>query len=236
MATTDTATAYDLRGDLIEACSCMAPCPCWVADDPDGGSCNSFTGYHIREGHSRGVDLGGTTLISLVQIPGHVHAGNWREVLFVSDTVSDEQFDALLDAFQGRLGGPLADLAGLITERVAQHRVPIEYTIEDGKGTVRVGHPHRDGLAIDTTMEPFRGPDGEPTRLLNSAWSTIPGNEALLGKASHNRIDVPEHGMEWFYEGRNSIQGLGFRLHHDGDAPREEGDAAGLGASDEPQP
>ena len=227
---TETASAYDLRGDLIEACSCMAPCPCWVADDPDGGSCNSFTGYHIREGHARGVDLGGTTLISLVQIPGHVHAGNWREVAFVSDNVSDEQYEALLDAFQGRLGGPLADLAGLITDRVAQYRVPIEYTIEDGNGSVKVGHPHKDGLAIDTRMEPFRGPDGEPTRLLNSAWSTIPGNEALLGKASHNTIDVGEHGMAWAYEGRNSIQGLDFRLHHDGDAPQDEGDAAGLGA------
>lgn len=27
--------------------------------------------------------------------------------------------------------------------------------------------------------------------------------------------------MEWAYEGRNSIQGLGFRLVHDGD--RDEG-------------
>ncbi|MBA3407288.1 MAG: DUF1326 domain-containing protein, partial [Solirubrobacterales bacterium] len=42
--TTATAAAYDMRGDLIEACSCMAPCPCWVADDPDDGFCNSFTG------------------------------------------------------------------------------------------------------------------------------------------------------------------------------------------------
>jgi hypothetical protein len=32
---TAAATAYDLRGDLIEACSCMGPCPCWVGDDPD---------------------------------------------------------------------------------------------------------------------------------------------------------------------------------------------------------
>ena len=64
-------------------------------------------------------------------------------------------------------------------------------------------------------MEPFRGPDGEPTRLLNSAWSTIPGNEALLGKASHNTIDIEEDGMKWAYEGRNSIQGLDFRMHHE---------------------
>jgi hypothetical protein len=80
-------------------------------------------------------------------------------------------------------------------------------------------------------MEPYRGPDGEPTRLLNSAWSTIPGNEALLGKASHNRINVPEHDMVWSYEGRNSIQGLDFRLVHT-PGPSGPEEAAGLGAEE----
>ncbi|MCB0883103.1 MAG: DUF1326 domain-containing protein [Thermoleophilia bacterium] len=214
MATTE-ATGYDLRGDLIEACSCMGPCPCWVADDPDGGFCNSFTGYHFRSGHARGVDVSGLSTVSLVQIPGHVHDGNWREVMFVDANASDEQHEALMDAIQGRLGGPLADLAALITDRVATYRVPIEYTVENGVGTVRVGHPSGSGYAIDALMEPYRGPDGEPTRLVNSAWNTIPGNEALVGKASRNIINVPEHEMEWAYEGRNSIQGLGFRMTTD---------------------
>ena len=40
-ATTTTNAGYDFTGDLIEACSCFAPCPCWVADDPDGGACFS---------------------------------------------------------------------------------------------------------------------------------------------------------------------------------------------------
>jgi hypothetical protein len=119
MATT-ASTGYDLRGDLIEACSCMGPCPCWVGDDRDGGSCNSFTGYHIREGISRGVELSGLSLVSLVQIPGNVADGNWSEVLFVDARATDEQHDALVDAFQGRLGGPLADLAGLVTDRRAR--------------------------------------------------------------------------------------------------------------------
>jgi hypothetical protein len=30
---------YDFTGDLIEACSCFAPCQCGVADDPNGGAC-----------------------------------------------------------------------------------------------------------------------------------------------------------------------------------------------------
>ena len=149
---------------------------------------------------------------------------------FANSVASVAPTESCPDPLSSHSSASFTDLAGLITDRVAQYRVPIEYTIQDGNGSVKVGHPSKDGLAIDTQMEPFRGPDGEPTRLLNSAWSTIPGNEALLGKASHNTIDVGEHGMAWAYEGRNSIQGLDFRLHHDGDAPQDEGDAAGLGA------
>jgi len=87
---TTTAIPYDLHGDLIEACSCMGPCPCWVGDDPDGGYCNSFTGYHFRSGTARGVDVSGITSVSLVQIPGNVADGNWSEVMFVSDNATDE--------------------------------------------------------------------------------------------------------------------------------------------------
>lgn len=214
--TVQTDVPYDLRGDLIEACSCMGPCPCWVGDDPDNGACNSFTGYHFRSGKARGVDVSGISTVSLVQIPGNVADGNWTEVMFISDNATDEQQDALMDALQGRLGGPLADLAGLISNRLATYRVPIDYTIENGTGIVKVGHPSGSGFAIDATMEPYRGPDGNPTKLVNSSWNTIPGNEALVGKATHNTINVPDHGMEWAYEGRNSIQGLDFHLFWDG--------------------
>jgi hypothetical protein len=217
MATTLKTTGYDLRGDLIEACSCMGPCPCWVGDDPDGGDCNSFTGYYIREGHARGVEVRDISYISLVKIPGNVAAGNWSEVLFVSDNATDEQYEALVDAFFGRLGGPLADLASLIPNRVAQYRVPITYHVENGVGSIRVSKPEGDELAIDAKMEPYRGPDGQPTRMINSSWNTIPGNEALLGKAEYNRVDAGHEGFAWSYEWRNSIQGLDFRLAHAGD-------------------
>ena len=71
------------------------------------GRAGAFTGYHVRTGTVGDLDVSDRSLISLVQIPGHVHEGNWREVLFVDERATDEQFEALLDAFQGRLGGPL---------------------------------------------------------------------------------------------------------------------------------
>jgi hypothetical protein len=59
-------------------------------------------------------------------------------VSFVDDRASDAQFEAILDAYQGRLGGPLADLAGLVGKVVAVERAPIVHEPRDGAGTL---HP-----------------------------------------------------------------------------------------------
>jgi hypothetical protein len=102
---------YDLEGSLLEVCTCDVLCPCWIGEDPDGGDCLSVVAYHFDRGTIRGVDVGGLTLVSTVHIPGNVLAGNWKQVVIVDDSASEEQADAMLDAFTGKLGGPLADLA-----------------------------------------------------------------------------------------------------------------------------
>ncbi len=218
-----TTVAYDLEGSLLEACDCGTLCPCWIGEDPDGGTCQAVVAYHFDRGEIDGVDVGGLSFVQVAYIPGNILEGNITHVYFIDDSASEEQAQAMLDAFTGKLGGPLADLAELVGEVRDVKRAPVSHEIAEGKGTLRVGD-----RAVLAEMEPYRGPDGEPTRLFNSAWSTIPGNEALLGKASHNRINVPEHDMIWSYEGRNSIQGLNFRLAHtpDSDGPEE---GAGMG-------
>src|SRR5690606_36169046 len=37
--TTTAGTTYDIEGRLLEVCTCKAVCPCWVGEDPDGGTC-----------------------------------------------------------------------------------------------------------------------------------------------------------------------------------------------------
>ena len=106
----------------------------------------------------------------------------------MDDSATDEQVDALLDCFSGKLGGPLADLAQLIGERVAIERAPIEHSIVDGAGTLKVGDK------IDCTMQPYRGPDGSITTLNNSIFSTVPGSPAYVARADHQKVDMPEHG------------------------------------------
>ena len=61
---------------------------------------------------------------------------------------------------------------------------------------------------------PFReltGPSGEPTKLVESISSTIPGSPAYVSKAGRFKMVQPEIGVDLELKGHNAIQGE-FRL------------------------
>ena len=196
-----TTFAYDLEGTLLEACSCAVLCPCWIGEDPDEGSCHGFIAYHFDRGTIRGVDVGGLSFAFVLEIPRNVlEPGSWRIVPFVDERATDEQMQAILDAYTGKLGGPLADLARLVGEVLDVRRAPIVHEIRDGQGALRVGD------VVEASMAPYIGPDGSTTTLRDSIFSTVPGSPAYVGKASTYAVNLPEHGMTWSFEGRNAIQ------------------------------
>jgi len=196
-----TSVVYDLQGTLLEACSCGVLCPCWVGEDPDGGACDAFIAYHFDGGTIRGIDIGGLSLVNVVKIPGNVLTpGSWKIVMFVDQRATDEQLQALTDAYSGKLGGPLADLAGLVGEVLDVRRAPIEHEITGGVGTLRVGD------FVSAEMKPFANADGTATTLRDSLFSTVPGSPAYVSKASRNTVNLPQYGMVWSFEGRNAIQ------------------------------
>jgi hypothetical protein len=197
-----TAKTYELEGQLLEACSCNTPCPCWIGEDPDGGICKSFLAYHFDRGEIQGIDVSGQTLVKIVYIPGNVLAGNWRAVIYLDENSSPEQRRVLLDVITGALGGPLADLAKLVSENLNVRVAPIEYHVHDAEGTIKIGE------ILSAEMAPYRSADGKPTKLVDSIFSTIPGSPAYVAKASHHRVNLPEFNFVWEYSGKNAIQGV----------------------------
>jgi hypothetical protein len=195
-----TQAGYQLEGSLLEVCSCDVLCPCWIGEDPDQGTCDAVVAYHFDKGAIRGVDVSGLSLVAVAHIPGNILEGNWREFVFVDDKATDEQEAAMLDAFTGKLGGPLADLADLVGEVVGVERAPISHEIVDGAGTLTIGDK------VDCKMHPYTGPDGSTTTLNNSIFSTVPGSPAYVAQADSQKISIPEHGYEWSYENKNAIQ------------------------------
>jgi hypothetical protein len=194
--------AYNLEGDLLEVCNCDILCPCWVGEDPDNGTCDSVMGYNVRSGSINGIDVSGRTLVFSVHIPGNVLKGNWKAALLIDDKATDEQADALVSAFSGKLGGPLADTAALVGEVVGVERQPITFDVQEGKGTLIVGD------VAECVMEPYRGPTGQVTTLNESIFTTIPGAPAWVGKASKYVRNAARFGQKDInLSGHNAIQG-----------------------------
>lgn len=127
--------------------------------------------------------------------------GGWRALVYVDDQATQEQQDALLAVFTGRLGGAIADLASLIGEVVGVERVPITFTVEGGKGTLAIGQN------VQAELVPLTGPTGEATTLHESIFSTIPGSPAYVSRAVHYRSKVPALGHDLDLQNHNAIQG-----------------------------
>ncbi len=113
---------------------------------------------------------------------------------------SKEQEAALLSAFTGKQGGPIADLAALVGEVVKVERAPITFAVKEGKGTLRIGD------TTEAVMEPYRGPSGKPTTLVDSIFSTIPGSAAYVAKASTFRMKNQAVGVDVELRDHNAIQ------------------------------
>jgi hypothetical protein len=195
--------AYDIEGRLLEVCTCNVLCPCWVGEDPDGGTCDSTLAWRVDSGSIEGIDVAGLTIAASVHIPGNVLTpASWTAAIIVDERATPDQEQALLKVFTGQLGGAVADLAGLIGEVVSVQRAPIVFTVDGGKGRLTVGD------VSDADLVPFLGATGEQTVLSGTVFSTIPGSPVYAAKSSHfTRQGAGAKIPDVDVTGNNALQG-----------------------------
>jgi hypothetical protein len=191
---------YRLEGRLLEVCDCRVLCPCWIGEDPDNGTCESMQAWHFDKGQIDGIDVTGRTIAASFHIPGNVLKGGFKAALYIDDGASDDQQQAILDVWGGKRGGPVAELAKLVSEVVSVERVPITFAVDGGRGTLRIGDA---GFA---ELEPYRGPNGAVTTLADTIFSTVPGAPVFVGKATHYRSKNPKLGHDVELSGHNALQ------------------------------
>src|SRR3954468_15741133 len=82
---------YVLEGTMLEACNCEVLCPCWIGEDPDNGTCDSFIAYNVESGSIGNVDVSALTIVGVGHIPGNVLRGNFKVVHLINDRATHEQ-------------------------------------------------------------------------------------------------------------------------------------------------
>lgn len=153
--TTD--TSWQMSGDVMEACSCEATCPCNFGSNPTQLPCDAVVCWRIQEGHYGETQLGGLNAVLYLSIPGHMFAGGLTTGFYLDQEADPQQLEALETIFSGQAGGWPAAISGLIAHPLAPKQVPINF--ETVKGEHRITVPGL--LEVETEQVPNPMP-GQP--------------------------------------------------------------------------
>jgi len=184
---------------MIETCSCNMLCPCWYGVQElmvmDQGWCASPILFRLRDGTADGVNLSGLTLALALFFPGPtLYDGHATARLYLEDTASADQRSALEQIMQGKRGGPMQILAGLITTWPPTQTTAI--TVQEANGTIqatvgRVGQIHSQRLKNEA---------GQPMTMQNVGFAValqFDQQRAELAPSAGTRWADPELPRQW---------------------------------------
>lgn len=193
--------SYRLSGHFFELCDCETICVCWLGEEPTDGRCTGVFAWTITSGTIGGTDVAGTRVVSASYHTGNRREGGLDVYLFVDDNATEKQAEVLADAFTGRLGGPLGELAKLMGELRGTARTSIELINGDRTTTLRVGN------SISGTAETLFGTDGQATELAHSPYSDVMASRAEIGKTADFKINLGAPGFDLEVTGRSAMRG-----------------------------
>ena len=158
MTTTETTTAWALRGKGYEFCNCQPGCTCNFSGFPTSpdGSCKAAVATRIIEGYCGDTDLSGIDAVAIIDWPKAIHDGNGKAIFVVPPAVSDEQLGCMAQIFTGQLGGLPWSILGTTFEVAGVVRAPVNIVddgIHSGFDIPGVGSAHGDSLKNPVTGE-----------------------------------------------------------------------------------
>ena len=164
--------AWNLTAEFTETCSCNMLCPCWYGVKElmvmDQGWCASVWLLRVQQGNADGVDLGGRTLVMADDFPGPtLYDGNGTARLYIDDGANVDQRRELEAIFQGKRGGPMEILGGLVTKWLPTQVAKIDFLEQGGISTATVS-----GFG-QIKWQPLTNEAGQPTTMQNTGFTTV---------------------------------------------------------------
>ena len=159
-ATPQKQVTYRIKADDIEACSCKHGCNCQFGGYPNEGPCEFMLGINVREGTYGEVDLSGLRAVVAGKYPRAIHEGNGREVLFIDESATPEQVEALTTILTGEAGGmPWEALAETVESFEGPVLKPIEMKVDGRRSSFRI--PGTLEVNMTPLMDPVSGEEKE---------------------------------------------------------------------------
>ena len=128
-------TKWHIDGDYVMACNCDYGCPCNFNVRPTAGFCEGIIGFQVADGAYGNVRLEGQKVFLAVKWPGAVHEGNGVAAVYIDESATPEQHEALMNIVSGKAGGrPFEILANTFSHVLEPQSVKIGFKV-DGKDT-----------------------------------------------------------------------------------------------------
>lgn len=204
---------WKITGQLEEACSCSAACPCWFASKPTKMTCGGGQFVFITTGNYGGVKLDGLAVGAMSQSPEGKSMmesfGNWNfNYYYIDEKATPEQRDALKAI-------AMTVLAGGASPHTEYRYVPIVRKIE--------GKEHSISLAKYGTFSGhlIEGGLGGSSKIVNPPGADPLHHEYSQGETT--KIAYNDAGQDWSFSGSNYMFGT-FEI----DSAQYEKYAAGL--------
>ena len=157
---TQQGTSWNIKGNMIGACSCDWGCPCNFDARPTHGWCQGTYAWHIAEGRFGGVSLDGLYIIWAGESPGPIHEGHLTTQVVVDARADDRQREALLTLFGGEHGGPFAIFAAVTETSLDPIFAPFEASIDGLESWVKVSG------VLEISLTSIKNPvTGEPEEI-----------------------------------------------------------------------
>ncbi|MBL8894901.1 MAG: DUF1326 domain-containing protein [Rhizobiales bacterium] len=133
---------WKIEGQYMESCNCAFLCPCITSNlqaTPTEGDCKAAIAMKIDSGEKDGVKLDGLSFIVLMRAPGPMFEGNIKVGLIIDDKANAAQTEAISAIASGAAGGPMANLAPLVSEVAGVEKRPITFIANGMNIAVKAG-------------------------------------------------------------------------------------------------
>ncbi len=183
---------WKISGQLIEACSCNAACPCWFGSMPTRMTCSGDQVIFIRSGSYNGVPLAGLALAQFVRSPeGKTMMesfGNWDfDYVYIDDHASTEQRKALVEVAK-HVFPPAAKNRTIKYVPIARKMQGKEFIVHVGDISTASGHLIDGGYA------------GAP-KVVNPPMADPTHRSYQQGVAT--KLTFTDAGQDWDFTGTN---------------------------------
>jgi hypothetical protein len=186
---------YYLEGTVVDV---YQGAPFWYRGEGREGGSTSVTTWLIDKGEVAGIGVSDTAVITVTTRAGE-DSGEGQRLILVDEDAAPEVVRWVVDAFQGRLGGPLAELAELAGKDLGFYQVPINYRLDEKRSFVSVPS------MLKVQAAGRRIPESHP------AGSAAPWRRCWIGEGSGVEVSVPEHDLNLVLPQTRAVRG-GFRF------------------------